>query len=77
MVDTVWGPVLTLGRSEDLFCDVAVVVSERLCGGISAIPCVVGSGFKSRHFKDKIVYVDMDDVLADFKTGIEKLSQEK
>ena len=24
-----------------------------------------------------IVYVDMDDVLADFKTGIEKLSQEK
>ena len=25
----------------------------------------------------KIVYVDMDGVLADFKTGIEKLSQEK
>lgn len=25
----------------------------------------------------KIVYVDMDDVLVDFKTGIEKLSQEK
>ena len=25
----------------------------------------------------KIVYVDMDDVLANFKTGIEKLSQEK
>jgi len=24
-----------------------------------------------------IVYVDIDDVLADFKTGIEKLSQEK
>jgi hypothetical protein len=25
----------------------------------------------------KIVYIDMDDVLANFKTGIEKLSQEK
>ena len=25
----------------------------------------------------KIVYVDMDGVLVDFKTGIEKLSQEK
>jgi len=45
MVDTVWGPILTLCRSKDVFCNVAVVVSERLCGWISDISCVIGSGF--------------------------------
>lgn len=67
MVHTVWGPILTLGRSEDLFCDVAVVVSERLSGGISDIPCVVGSGFNSRHFKDKVV---LKPIFLNIKTSV-------